>query len=216
MEHKLSIMERIIDQYRKPTGLFGTLLGREMNHGHGPLRHWGLSYIVLGADAIILDVGCGGGKGVQELAQSSPQGKVYGIDHSKHMVQLARTVNKTLIKKGQVEIQYGDVSALPFPENMFDLVMASESYYFWPNLIDDLTEIRRVLKLGGTLLIVNEIYQNEAFEKGNKNFARWAGMMTFHIHTPDETRDYLTKAGYLAVVIDEIRQKNWIAVRAIK
>jgi ubiquinone/menaquinone biosynthesis C-methylase UbiE len=184
-----------------------------MNFGHRKIRHWGLDHILIKPDACILDIGCGGGKTVQDLAISTPRGKVYGIDYSEDMVQLSKKVNDTLIKKGIVEIVYGNVSSLPFSDNMFDLVTAFEAYYFWPNLIDDLKEIKRVLKPKGNLLIVNEVYEDNQFKKRN---SKWVKLIDMQIHTPDEYKGFLTKAGYHILEIDNIPQKNWIAAVAEK
>jgi 2-polyprenyl-3-methyl-5-hydroxy-6-metoxy-1,4-benzoquinol methylase len=97
-------MEKMVKQCRKPTGLFGGFVGIGMNWGHIKLQRWGLSHISIKPDAYILDVGCGGGKAVQELARISSSGKVCGIDYSKEMVQLARKINKTVIEKGHVGV----------------------------------------------------------------------------------------------------------------
>ena len=71
---------------------------------------------------------------------------ICGIDYSEEMVHLAQKTNKKFVENGHVEIIHGSVSSLPFPDGTFDLVTAFETYYFWPNLIDDLKEIKRVLK----------------------------------------------------------------------
>jgi len=209
----VGFVEKFEKQCRKPTGRLGKFVGRTMNFGHAKVRHWGISRISIKPEYYILDIGCGGGKAVQKLAMSSPNGKVYGIDYSEDMVQLSKKINKTLIKKGLVEIKYGVVSSLPFADNMFDLVTAFEAYYFWPNLIDDLKEIKRVLKPEGTLLMVNEVYKDDKFEKRN---TKWARLLDMQLHTPDEYKDFLAKAGYHIVKIDNIPQKNWITAIAKK
>ena len=89
-----------------------------MNFGHTKVRQWGLSHISIKPDSCVLDIGCGGGKTVKEIASSVPKGKVYGIDYSEDMVQLSKKVNDNLIKQNIVEIMYGTVSSLPFPDNM--------------------------------------------------------------------------------------------------
>ena len=210
----MGFMEKMVKQCRKPTGWFGRFVGMGMNRGHRRLRRWGLSHISIEHNAFILDVGCGGGKAVQELAQiSSTSGKVCGIDYSVEMVQLARKIKKKSVENGHIEIMHGSVSSLPFTDDMFNLVTAFETCYFWPNLIDDLKEIKRVLKPGGTLLIANEVYKHEKFEKRNLKWAKWGDMM---LHTPEEYREFLTEAGYFSVAIFDIHEKNWITALAKK
>lgn len=209
----MGFMEQIVKQCRKPTGLFGTFVGIGMNRGHSRLRRWGLSHISIKPNESILDVGCGGGKGIKDLARISSSGKVYGIDYSDQMVRLARRINKRSIEKGHVEIMHGSVSSLPFLDGTFNLVTAFEACYFWPNLIEDLKEIKRVLKPGGTLLIANEAYKHEKFEKRNSKWAKWGHMM---LHTPEEYRNLFTEAGYMGIELDDVPEKNWIAVIAKK
>jgi ubiquinone/menaquinone biosynthesis C-methylase UbiE len=209
----MSFIEKFVKQCRKPSGLFGKFVARAMNLGHARLRSWGLSHISIRSDAKILDIGCGGGGTVKALAKYAPNGKVCGIDYSADMVQLSKKVNNALIKKDLVEIKQGTVSSLPFSDNIFDLATAFETYYFWPNLIEDLKEIKRVLKPGGTLLIANEVYKDEKFEKRN---TKWAKLIDMQLHTPDEYKDFLNQAGYHIVEINSIPRKNWIAAVAKK
>ena len=155
----MGLFKKFVTQCRKPSGRFGRFVGRSMNFGHTKVRQWGLSHISIKPDSCVLDIGCGGGKAVKEIASSVLKGKVYGIDYSEDMVQLSKKVNDNLIKQSIVEIMYGTVSFLPFPDNMFDFVTAFETYYFWPDLINDLIEVKRVLKPGAFLLLVNAAYQ---------------------------------------------------------
>lgn len=75
------------------------------------------------------------------------------------------------------------------------------------SLIDDLKEIRRVLKPGGTRLIANEVYKDAKFEKRN---AELANLIDIQFHTPDEYKAFLKQAGYQIVEIYVIVEKNWI------
>jgi ubiquinone/menaquinone biosynthesis C-methylase UbiE len=209
----MGFMEKMVRQCRKPTGLFGRLVGIGMNTGHSKLRRWGLSHISINTDALILDVGCGGGKGLWDLAKISSNGKVCGIDYPKQMVQLARKTNRNFVENGHVEIMQGTVSSLPFSSGIFNFVTAFETYYFWPSLIDGLKEIRGVLKPGGTLLIANEVYKHDNFEKRNLKRAKWGDMM---LHPTEEYRRFLNEAGYMEIEIDDIPKKNWIAAIAKK
>lgn len=207
----MRLMEELVRQCRKPEGWFGTFVGRGMNIGHASVRKWGLTHVTVEPDACVLDVGCGGGKAVKDMAHMAPAGKVYGLDYSEEMVRLATRVNRRLIEEGRVEIRHGTVSSLPFPDGMFDLATASEACYFWPNFVDDLVEVRRVLKAGGTLLIANEAYIDARFEERN---AYWASMAEMELHTPEEYDKLLSQAGYVSIEIDVVPEKNWISILA--
>ena len=204
----MGFAEKFVRQCRKPQGLLGRFVGRAMNVGHARVRRWGLGHLS-GEFFSVLDVGCGGGGALRDMASLFSGAKLYGIDYSQDMALLAKKVDKRLIEKGRIEITHGSVSSLPFSEDAFDLVTAFESYYFWPDLIHDLQEIRRVLKPGGTLLLVNEVYENNRFRDRNAKWAAWADM---HLHSPAGYREFLNTAGYGPVEVHEVVKKNWIVV----
>ena len=187
--------------------MLGRLVGRAMNTGHARLRRWGLDHLYEEPSAV-LDVGCGGDAALRDMASRFPRAKLYGIDYSQDMVLLAKKVNKSLMRMGRIEIAHGSVSSLPFSENTFDLATAFEAYYFWPDLVHDLEEIKRVLKPGGTLLLVNEAYESMKFQDRNRKWAAWADM---HLHSPAGYREFLTTSGYEAIKVHEVAEKNWIA-----
>jgi ubiquinone/menaquinone biosynthesis C-methylase UbiE len=209
----MGIMQAMFKQFRKPTGWMAKFAALGMNREHEKVWRWGLEHIAIAPDAIILDVGCGGGGAVRILAQAAFRGKVYGVDYSEDVLSTARRVNRALVKQGRVEIKHGSVSDLPFPDDTFDLATAFETTMFWPGPVDDLREVRRVLKPGGTLLIANEAYADARFEERN---TRWSRLANFQLQTPEETRQCLVEAGYAQVEIDTLPEKNWIAVIAQK
>jgi ubiquinone/menaquinone biosynthesis C-methylase UbiE len=209
----MGITQVVFKQFRKPTGWLAGLAALGMNRGHEKVWRWGLEHIAIQPDAIILDVGCGGGGAVKILAQAASRGKVCGVDYSEAVLPTARRVNRALIKQGRVEIKRGSVSDLPFPDDTFDLATAFETTMFWPSPVDDLREVRRVLKPGGTLLIANEAYADARFEERN---AKWSRLANFQLQTPEETRQCLIGAGYAEVEIDIAPDNNWIAATAQK
>ena len=186
-----------------------------MNISHASLAEWGSSHIKLRKDMIILDVGCGGGANVNHFAQIATSGKVFGIDYSPTSVQVSKEINKKCIEEGIVEIQESSVSNLPFDDNTFDLVSGFEACYFWPDLISDLKEIHRVLKINGVLLLVNEGYKCENKEI-RKVVENWAKLGNFKLHSPEEYREFLTKAGFSEINVYEQKEKGWITVIATK
>lgn len=145
------------DQYRCPTGQKGRVVAARMNREHEPLALWGLTKVTIDSKYVILDVGCGGGKTINRLAQLAPNGKVIGVDYSVEMVKFSKKINKNLIDQKRVEIIAESVEKMSFKDNFFDLTTAFEAYYFWTNLSNAFEEIKRVLKPGGKLLLVNEM-----------------------------------------------------------
>ena len=209
----MGFIEKFVRQCRKPRGMFGRFVGRSMNFGHAKIRRWGLGYVSEMSCDAVLDVGCGGGGALREMTSTFPGAILYGIDYSQDMALLAKKIIQRLAQKYQTAVILGSVTALPFSDNTFDLVTAFETYYFWPDLIHDLQEIKRTLKPGGRLLLVNEAYKNDAFKNRND---RWAGILDMALHTPLEYREFLSTAGYEAIAVHERVEKNWIAAVARK
>jgi len=180
-----------------------------MNASHSKLTDWGLEHVSIENQSTILDVGCGGGRTVNKLAAIATQGKVYGVDYSDESVAATKRKNVRWIDLGRVEIRHGSVSQLPFPDVMFDLVTAVETHFWWPNLPSDMGEVVRVLKRGGTLIFIAEIYKgaNTMAAKLAEKYASRTGMTLLSV---DEHRELFTNAGYSDVQVIEERDKGWI------
>src|SRR5579863_9149597 len=119
-----------VNQCQHPTGWLGRLVLRNMNSRHSKVTDWGLSQSSIGRQDIVLDVGCGGGRTVSNLAAIATQGKFYGIDHSTESVAMAMRANKQWIDIARVEVREASVSRLPFSEDAFDVITAVETH-FW-------------------------------------------------------------------------------------
>jgi len=178
-----------------------------MNASHAAVTHWGLGHIPIKEDFTILDVGCGGGRTIDLLA-SRTHGKVYGVDYSEVSVATARKLNERAIAEGRVDIQHASVSQLPFPDATFDMAVAVETHYYWPDLPRDVREVMRVLKRGGTFVIIAETY------RGRRNDWLYRPTMTHVLRaaylTPEEHQQLLVDAGYADVQVFVERSKGWI------
>ena len=210
---KMGLMKKLVEQSRKPAGKFGKFFAKGMNMGHASVADWGLSHVHIKPTDAILDVGCGGGRNVNKLAKVAVESKVYGIDYSEVSVDVSRKVNRKFIETDRAEIKNAEVSSLPFSDNTFDLITGFETYYFWPDLINDLKEIYRVLKPGGTLVLINEIYKSIKFKKQNE---KWTQFGIFETHTPEQFKDFLTKAGYSEIEVFVKENKSWITIKGRK
>lgn len=208
MKTTLSTKPRVT-QCQKPEGWLGRLVLRNMNARHSGVTDWGLSHISVKKQFTILDIGCGGGRTVSKLAAMATEGKVYGLDYSTTSVAIASKTNREWIKSGRVEIREGSVSQLPFATATFDLVVAVETHFWWPDLPGDLRELLRVLKPGGELAIIAEVYKG-ASTKTAKVVEQYLPMTGMKLLSPDEHRDLLTNAGYSNVQITVEPSNGWI------
>ncbi|MGO4615082.1 class I SAM-dependent methyltransferase [Nocardia sp. 2YAB30] len=100
-------------------------------------------------DASVLDVGTGPGKLLAQLRSQRSDLRLHGVDLSPHMIDLA-ACNLT---GGPVELSVGDVCALPYSDESFDLIVSSLSMHEWPDVDRAVAELARVLRPGGTVAI---------------------------------------------------------------
>ena len=201
----------VMGQCRKPRWMLGRLMVSTMNRSHSPLTDWGLGHVTIEPHASILDVGCGGGRTIQKLAATATSGRVCGVDYSAASVAAARRLNRDAIATGHVRIVQGSVSHLPFPAETFDLVTAVETHYYWPNLVEDLREIRRTLTPTGQVVLIAEAYRRAgAASTMTGGLMRVLGGAQLSVQ---QHRDALSAAGFVDVVVEEQRRNGWIAAR---
>lgn len=61
----MRILNRLIEQAKKPSGCVGSLMLRMMNTAHTGMNQWAFEKLPLEKNLIMLDIGCGGGKTIQ-------------------------------------------------------------------------------------------------------------------------------------------------------
>ena len=199
----------IVRQCRKPSWLPGRFFAWMMNSTHYAMTQWALGHLTLASDSVVLDVGCGGGRTIQQLARLAPEGRVSGIDYSAASVAVARRTNAQAISAGRVDVRVGTVSSMPYADDSFDAVTAVETHYYWPDLVGDLREVRRVLRPGGRVVIVAESYRGKRFGAADVLVMRVLGSKLL---TTEEHRAALEAAGFSDVAIFEESKKGWLCV----
>lgn len=205
----MGIRKRFYQNTRCPRGIGGKIMLHMMNKGHNPLALWAMSYMDIQPTDEILDIGCGGGRNISNLLERAPQGHVCGVDYSQESVRKSASENREAIRLGQVDVQLASVSELPFSDGIFDIATAFETIYFWPDIMRDFSEVRRVLKVGGTFMICNDAARPDVYEK-------WIDMLNLNVYTAEELKDLLTKLGFDRVVCREHPDNGWLCVTAQK
>ena len=195
---------------RRPEGDAGRAMLARMNESHAKLVEWGLSHIDLSTDDTVLDIGCGGGNTLARMAERVTKGHLVGIDYAEASVEASRAFNAELIEAGRMEILHGSVEHLPFADGHFDAVVTVESFYFWPSPEESLKEVARVIRRGGTFLLLAEIYGRDNLPAGIRTKIADYDLTN---PTPEEFRRLFHAAGFRVVALDFKEGEYWIAVR---
>jgi ubiquinone/menaquinone biosynthesis C-methylase UbiE len=104
----------------------------------------------------VLEVGCGTGSLLVQIARAEPRAEVTGLDPDP--MALARAKRKTSAAPVAIRLDRGFSDALPYPDATFDRVF---SCFMWHHLNDveqkkrTMREIRRVLRPGGQLHLLD-------------------------------------------------------------
>jgi arsenite methyltransferase len=123
-----------------------------------------LDGLALRGDETVLDMGCGRGAVLTAVARRLTTGRVTGIDIWSTKDQSGNARDVTLRNASlegvsdRVQIETGDMRALPFPDASFDLVASSLAIHNISSSADRkraVTEGFRVLKPGGRMVIVD-------------------------------------------------------------
>ena len=102
----------------------------------------------VGEDSKVLEVGCGTGVLAREVIKRvGPDGSVTGLDLSESMLGVARGICP------DVDFRQGNAMELPFEDGSFDIAIASFMLMFVPDPILAVSELWRVLKPGGGMVI---------------------------------------------------------------
>ncbi|MDR0480592.1 MAG: methyltransferase domain-containing protein [Gallionellaceae bacterium] len=101
-----------------------------------------------------LDLGCGAGHAAYALAQGGAEVTAYDVSPEMLGVVEAEALRRGLDK---VRVRQGAAENLPFQDASFDFVVTRLSAHHWSNVPAAMNEIARVLKPGGSLIIIDVI-----------------------------------------------------------
>ncbi len=107
-----------------------------------------------GAPRDLLDLATGSGDVAFALGRAAPEARITGADFCRPMLEEAERKKKALGGGAQVVFQPADALALPFPSGSFDVVTIAFGLRNLADRARGLAEMRRVLRPGGRLLVL--------------------------------------------------------------
>lgn len=149
----------------------------------------------------VLDVGCGTGVIARRAAeQVGPAGAVTAIDLSPEMIEVAQATPAPATPS--IEWRAGDAASLPFPDGAYDAVLCQMALMFMENRIAAVTEMRRVLKPGGRVVVSTPGPIQPVFTALERAIVEHIGAdlgmfvrAVFSMHDPDAVATLLRDAG---------------------
>ncbi len=135
----------------------------------------------------LLDIGTGPGWLLLKLHHASPKLCITGLDASAAMVAEARRNIATAGLTDAVDVQDGNASQIPFPDEAFDIVVSTGSIHHWKEPVTGLNEVHRVLKGGGHALIYDILSDTPEtiLKETRREFGRLRAMLLW-LHTFEE------------------------------
>ena len=111
----------------------------------------------------LLDVGCGPASVTADLAELVAPGRVVGLDASPAVLDVARALLTERGLRDRVELMAGDVFALPFDDDTFDVIHAHQLLQHLNDPVAALAEMRRVVHPGGIVAARDAVYSADAW-----------------------------------------------------
>ena len=146
--------------------------------------------------ARVLDLSTGTGFVVRQLLTLFPGCWIVGLDFSEKILRAASR------KFPSVSFQIADAERLPFGEEVFSLAVCRYSFHHFPHVADHLREVRRILRPGGTYLILDPVPFEGTFEKEiHRVFSASESDISGHVryYTEGQYRHFLAEAGFTLV-----------------
>ncbi len=188
------VKNKKLPQGAKPSGIKGVLLATLMQWVHGGEYRAVAEALRLEHDDRFLELGCGSGYFLSKYASGTAVSS--GLDHSADMVKMAARRNHKRAQAGAAEFRQGDVSSLPWSDGSFTAAAAIATFMFWPKPHEALTEIHRVLRPEGRLVIGLGWNADDGLDH-----SRYVKKYGFRLYSGTELQALLEDAGFSEVEI---------------
>src|SRR6267378_562738 len=148
--------------------------GAKMEEAHEHAGKQVLNRIEIGYDQSFIDLGCGNGWAVRNIAQKVPTiGLCVGVDVSEELIKEARGLSGA---KYPVKFLVAPMEQVPFGESSFNYAFSMEALYYVEDPLAALKAIWKLLKAGGQFHLVIDFY------KENGRSAAWQDDIPVKMH----------------------------------
>jgi arsenite methyltransferase len=149
---------------------------------------------------VVLDLGSGGGMDVFLAAKKiGSKGKVIGVDMTDQMIEKA-TETASRYGYANVEFRKGEIENLPVEDESIDVVISNCVVNLTPDKVRAYSEVFRVLRPGGRLLISDLVTQGDIPEDIKRSFDAWADCIAGALEREEYLRTIHT-AGFQGVTV---------------
>lgn len=157
--------------------------------------------VTLGADVRVLDLGCGYGSAARYLAANFGC-SVTGANISEKELELARSRSEEAGLAHLLSFEYGDFHHLEYPDGSYDVVWSQDAFLHAVDKMAVLSECRRVLKPGGTLVFSDILVRRDTPEEDRT-------IIYDRVKSPDiwDIEDY--REGLSSLGLQLIREEDW-------
>ncbi len=183
-------------------------LGKE---GYDPDADLGLGcgiptdFVAIKKGDTVIDLGSGAGNDCfVARALVGEEGKVIGIDMTKEMIELARKNAEKLGYKN-VQFRYGDIENMPVTSKKADVVISNCVLNLVPDKDMAVSEICRILKVGGHFCISDIVIEGELPEKIRDAAAMYAGCVAGALQK-DEYMELIARMGFININVHKLKE----------
>jgi demethylmenaquinone methyltransferase/2-methoxy-6-polyprenyl-1,4-benzoquinol methylase len=182
-------------------------------HSEEPVRRAGLTKLAAQAGEKVLEIGCGTGRCLVELARAvGPAGRVHGLDLSEGMLKQTDELLRREQLADRIELCCGDATSLPYGSESMDAVFMSFTLELFdtPEIATVLRECQRVLRPGGRIVVVGMSKEGKeellvhAFEWTHQHFPNFLDCRPIFV------RRALEEQGF--AIVDVSLMHMWIPV----
>jgi len=116
----------------------------------------------------VLEVSFGTGYLISQYAGTV---EAHGVDYNRRMVTVAQ---RNLVRTGsKAQLVQGNVEALPYPDALFDSLVNTMAFSGYPNGMQALTEMKRVLRHDGRIILIDFTFPPDQNRLGSRVAMLW-------------------------------------------